>query len=462
MATILMDSYKVVVLDIRYQIVPFTELQRHQASANALPWAPHSPCQFCTAGDDAHALIWELSGASQPLVEGGGPDPIQDYTACFELVWKLFVWLSASKDIVFDKSEITRLSHNAFIGIVPQGVWGLTSLREIHLSSNNFPGPIPYDLGDSCLLKNVALAQARRALWSESWLQRVLKQRVLHVLLALTLILGNLKTAKDFGVTEFVNPKDHDKPIQQVLVDRTDGGVDYSFECIGNVSIMRAALECCHKAPLDPVAFADVVVDTQLIAHDKEVYDIAWGGVGVFTFVSSDGNPTVTFVELQRHQASVNALAWAPHSPYQFCTTGDDAQALIWELSDSWLQRALKQRVLHMLLALTLILRNLKTAKDFGVTEFVNPKDHDKPIQQVIVDRTNGGVDYKFECIGNVSIMRAGLECCHKGWGTSVIVGVVASGQEISTQPFQLVTGHVWKGTAFRWLQKSLSSSMAC
>ncbi|KAG6500678.1 hypothetical protein ZIOFF_040528 [Zingiber officinale] len=88
-------------------------------------------------------------------------------------------------------------------------------------------------------------------------------------------------------------------------------------------------------------------------------------------------------------------------------------------------------------------------AKNFGVTEFVNPKDHDKPIQQVIVDLTDGGVDYSFECIGNVSIMRAALECCHKGWGTSVIVGVAASGQEISTRPFQLVTGRVWKGTAF-------------
>ncbi|GFP85391.1 alcohol dehydrogenase class-3 [Phtheirospermum japonicum] len=71
--------------------------------------------------------------------------------------------------------------------------------------------------------------------------------------------------------------------------------------------------------------------------------------------------------------------------------------------------------------------------------------DHEKPIQQVIVDLTDGGVDYSFECIGNVSIMRAALECCHKGWGTSVIVGVAASGQEISTRPFQLVTGRVWK-----------------
>ncbi|KAK8947839.1 Alcohol dehydrogenase class-3 [Platanthera guangdongensis] len=88
-------------------------------------------------------------------------------------------------------------------------------------------------------------------------------------------------------------------------------------------------------------------------------------------------------------------------------------------------------------------------AKNFGVTEFLNPKDHDKPIQQVIIDLTDGGVDYSFECIGNVGVMRSGLECCHKGWGTSVIVGVAASGQEISTRPFQLVTGRVWKGTAF-------------
>ncbi|KAK9146242.1 hypothetical protein Sjap_006145 [Stephania japonica] len=88
-------------------------------------------------------------------------------------------------------------------------------------------------------------------------------------------------------------------------------------------------------------------------------------------------------------------------------------------------------------------------AKNFGVTEFVNPKDHEKPIQQILVDLTDGGVDYSFECIGNVSVMRAALECCHKGWGTSVIVGVAASGQEISTRPFQLVTGRVWKGTAF-------------
>ena len=84
-----------------------------------------------------------------------------------------------------------------------------------------------------------------------------------------------------------------------------------------------------------------------------------------------------------------------------------------------------------------------------GATEFINPNDHQRPIQEVIVDMTDGGVDFSFECIGNVKTMRAALECCHKGWGESVIVGVAGAGEEISTRPFQLVTGRVWRGTAF-------------
>ncbi|KAK9744635.1 Zinc-binding dehydrogenase [Popillia japonica] len=88
-------------------------------------------------------------------------------------------------------------------------------------------------------------------------------------------------------------------------------------------------------------------------------------------------------------------------------------------------------------------------AKKFGATEFVNSKDYEKPIQEVLVELTDGGLDYTFECIGNVQLMRAALEACHKGWGVSVVVGVAGAGQEISTRPFQLVTGRVWKGTAF-------------
>ena len=84
-----------------------------------------------------------------------------------------------------------------------------------------------------------------------------------------------------------------------------------------------------------------------------------------------------------------------------------------------------------------------------GATDTVNPKEHNIPIQEVIVEMTNGGVDYSFECVGNTDLMRSALECCHKGWGESTIVGVAGAGQEISTRPFQLVTGRVWRGTAF-------------
>lgn len=88
-------------------------------------------------------------------------------------------------------------------------------------------------------------------------------------------------------------------------------------------------------------------------------------------------------------------------------------------------------------------------AKMLGATDCVNPKNYDKPIQEVIVDLTDGGVDYSFECVGNVNLMRSALECCHKGWGESVIIGVAGAGQEIATRPFQLVTGRVWRGSAF-------------
>lgn len=88
-------------------------------------------------------------------------------------------------------------------------------------------------------------------------------------------------------------------------------------------------------------------------------------------------------------------------------------------------------------------------AKKLGATDCINPKKYDKPVQQVIIEMTDGGVDFSFECIGNVNVMRSALECCHKGWGESVIIGVAGAGQEISTRPFQLVTGRVWRGSAF-------------
>ena len=89
-------------------------------------------------------------------------------------------------------------------------------------------------------------------------------------------------------------------------------------------------------------------------------------------------------------------------------------------------------------------------ARRFGMTDFVNPDEvgRDKVVQ-AIVDLTGGGADFSFECIGNVATMRQALECCHRGWGESIIIGVAGAGQEIATRPFQLVTGRVWRGTAF-------------
>jgi S-(hydroxymethyl)glutathione dehydrogenase / alcohol dehydrogenase len=88
-------------------------------------------------------------------------------------------------------------------------------------------------------------------------------------------------------------------------------------------------------------------------------------------------------------------------------------------------------------------------AEKFGMTHFVNPTEIDGDLVAYLIELTGGGADYSFECIGNVKVMRQALECCHKGWGVSVIVGVAGAGEEISTRPFQLVTGRVWKGTAF-------------
>lgn len=92
-----------------------------------------------------------------------------------------------------------------------------------------------------------------------------------------------------------------------------------------------------------------------------------------------------------------------------------------------------------------------EVAKKWGATRCFNPKDFEKPIQQVLIENSpdGWGIDYTFECIGNVEVMRAALECAHRGWGESCVIGVAASGKEISTRPFQLVTGRVWKGTAF-------------
>jgi S-(hydroxymethyl)glutathione dehydrogenase / alcohol dehydrogenase len=103
----------------------------------------------------------------------------------------------------------------------------------------------------------------------------------------------------------------------------------------------------------------------------------------------------------------------------------------------------------EMIVGIDLNPKRKAIAEKFGMTHFVNPKEVKGDLVPYLVDLTGGGADFSFECVGNVGLMRQALECCHRGWGTSVIIGVAGAGQEISTRPFQLVTGRVWKGTAF-------------
>jgi S-(hydroxymethyl)glutathione dehydrogenase/alcohol dehydrogenase len=103
----------------------------------------------------------------------------------------------------------------------------------------------------------------------------------------------------------------------------------------------------------------------------------------------------------------------------------------------------------NMIVGVDINPRRRALAERFGMTHFVNPKEVAGDLVPYLVDLTGGGADYSFECVGNVDLMRQALECCHRGWGVSVIIGVAGAGQEIRTRPFQLVTGRVWKGTAF-------------
>ena len=109
---------------------------------------------------------------------------------------------------------------------------------------------------------------------------------------------------------------------------------------------------------------------------------------------------------------------------------------------------AVKARA-ERIIAIDINSEKFEIARQLGATDVVNPKDYSRPIQEVIIEMTGGGVDFSFECIGDVKVMRSALECCHKGWGESVIIGVAGAGEEICTRPFQLVTGRVWRGSAF-------------
>jgi S-(hydroxymethyl)glutathione dehydrogenase/alcohol dehydrogenase len=114
-----------------------------------------------------------------------------------------------------------------------------------------------------------------------------------------------------------------------------------------------------------------------------------------------------------------------------------------------WLPFRARQAKAGRIIAIDTNPAKFELARQFGATDCINPNDHDKPIKDVLLEINKWGIDHTFECIGNVNVMRAALESAHRGWGQSIVIGVAGAGQEISTRPFQLVTGRVWKGSAF-------------
>lgn len=127
------------------------------------------------------------------------------------------------------------------------------------------------------------------------------------------------------------------------------------------------------------------------------------------------------------------------------CLQQSQVSFLFHDVQESLLNNTFQRRII----AIDINSDKEKIAREFGATDFINPKDIKGPIQNHLVDITDGGLEYTFDCTGNVDVMRSALEACHKGWGESVIIGVAAAGKEISTRPFQLVTGRVWRGSAF-------------
>ncbi|KAI4543086.1 hypothetical protein MG293_007212, partial [Ovis ammon polii] len=359
--------------------------------------------------------------------------------------------------------------------------------------------------------------------------------------------------AKALGATDCLNPKDLDKPIQEVIVEMTNGGVDFAFECVRGAKIMvikcKAAVAWeagkplsieevevappkAHEVRIKIIATAVCHTDAYTLsgADPEGNYPVILGhegagivesvGEGVTKLKAGDTviplyipqcgeckfclNPktnlcqkirvtqgkglmpdgtsrftckgktilhymgTSTFSEYTvvadisvakidplapldkvcllgcgistGYGAALNAAKVEPGSTCAVFGLGGVGLAVIMGCKVAGATR---------IIGVDINKDKFARAKEFGASECINPQDFSKPIQEVLIEMTDGGVDYSFECIGNVKIMRAALEACHKGWGTSVVVGVAASGEEIATRPFQLVTGRTWKGTAF-------------
>uniref|UniRef100_A0A668S9T5 Enoyl reductase (ER) domain-containing protein n=1 Tax=Oreochromis aureus TaxID=47969 RepID=A0A668S9T5_OREAU len=289
--------------------------------------------------------------------------------------------------------------------------------------------------------------------------------------------------ARVFGATEFVNPKDHNKPINEVLAEMTNGGVDYSLECVGNVAVMRSALESCIKG------WGVCVLVGWTDLHDFAARPIqliagrTWKGSLFGGFKSKDGVPEMVKAYLNKkvlqfmgtstfsEYTVMNQMAVAkidPAAPLdKVCLLGcgvstgygaavntakvePGSTCAVFGLGAVGLAAVMgcKAAGAKRIIAVDINPDKFEKARVFGATEFVNPKDHNKPINEVLAEMTNGGVDYSLECVGNVAVMRSALESCIKGWGVCVLVGWTDL-HDFAARPIQLIAGRTWKGSLF-------------
>ncbi|OXB69528.1 UNVERIFIED_CONTAM: hypothetical protein H355_000120, partial [Colinus virginianus] len=287
--------------------------------------------------------------------------------------------------------------------------------------------------------------------------------------------------AKELGATECINPQDFKKPIQQVLTEMTGHGVDYSFEVIGTADTL--VIKCKAAVAWEtgkPLSIEEVEVAPPK-AHEVRIKVVATALCHTDAYTLSGADPEGRFPVILGHEGAgivesvgegvtkvkpgdtVIPLYIPQCGECKFCknpktnlcqkirSVEPGSTCAVFGLGGVGLAAVMgcKAAGASRIIGIDINKNTYAKAKEFGASECISPQDFEKPIQEVLVEMTDGGVDYSFECVGNVGVMRAALEACHKGWGVSVIVGVAAAGQEISTRPFQLVTGRTWKGTAF-------------
>ncbi|KAJ0578896.1 Alcohol dehydrogenase 2 [Helianthus annuus] len=246
---------------------------------------------------------------------------------------------------------------------------------------------------------------------------------------------NRFELAKKFGVTEFVNPKDYKKPVQEVIAELTNGGVDRSVECTGHIDAMISAFECVHDGqnPVFP----------RILGHEA-------GGV-----VESVGEG-VTDLQPGDHVLPVftgeckECAHWLG-ATLNVAKPKKGSSVAVFGLGAVGLAAAEGARIAgaSRIIGVDLNANRFELAKKFGVTEFVNPKDYKKPVQEVIAELTNGGVDRSVECTGHIDAMISAFECVHDGWGVAVLVGVPHKDAVFKTSPLNVLNERTLKGTFF-------------